>query len=54
MGNIPSVFEKMGVTLEYRGDDIFIPEQDEMEIHTFIDGSILTIYDSPWPGLHLI
>ncbi|MEZ5057450.1 MAG: UDP-N-acetylglucosamine 1-carboxyvinyltransferase [Saprospiraceae bacterium] len=50
LGNIPSVFEKMGVTMEYRGDDIFIPEQDEMEIHTFIDGSILTIYDSPWPG----
>ncbi|MEO1713128.1 MAG: UDP-N-acetylglucosamine 1-carboxyvinyltransferase, partial [Bacteroidota bacterium] len=45
-----SVFEKMGVTLEYQGDDIHIPAQDSYEIQTFIDGSILTIYDSPWPG----
>ncbi len=50
LGNIPSVFEKMGVTMEIQGDDIHIPEQDTMEIQTFIDGSILTVYDSPWPG----
>jgi len=50
LGIIPSVFEKMGVTLEYQGDDIHIPAQDSYEIQTFIDGSILTIYDSPWPG----
>jgi UDP-N-acetylglucosamine 1-carboxyvinyltransferase len=36
--------------MEFRGDDIFIPEQDLYEIDTFIDGSILTIYDAPWPG----
>ena len=50
LGIIPSVFEKMGVTLEYQGDDIHIPAQDSYEIQTFIDGSILTIYDAPWPG----
>ena len=36
--------------MEFRGDDIFIPAQDSYEIQTFIDGSILTIYDNPWPG----
>lgn len=50
LGNIPSVFQKLGIKMEFRGDDIFIPEQDLYEIDTFIDGSILTIYDSPWPG----
>lgn len=50
LGIIPSVFEKMGVQLEIKGDDIFIPAQDEYEIQTFIDGSIMTIYDAPWPG----
>lgn len=50
LGIIPSVFRKMGVNLEFRGDDIFIPAQEELEIQTFIDGSILTIYDAPWPG----
>lgn len=50
LGNIPSVFEKMGVHLEFRGDDIHVPAQEEIEIQTFIDGSILTIYDAPWPG----
>ncbi|MEM1218164.1 MAG: UDP-N-acetylglucosamine 1-carboxyvinyltransferase [Bacteroidota bacterium] len=50
LGIIPSVFEKMGVSLEYQGDDIHIPAQESYEIQTFIDGSILTIYDAPWPG----
>jgi UDP-N-acetylglucosamine 1-carboxyvinyltransferase len=50
LGNIPSVFQKLGIQMEFRGDDIYIPSQDLYEIQTFIDGSILTIYDSPWPG----
>jgi len=50
LGIIPSVFQKMGIKLERRGDDIFIPEQESYEIDTFIDGSILTIADAPWPG----
>jgi len=40
----------MGIKLEKRGDDIFVPAQEKYEIETFIDGSILTIYDAPWPG----
>lgn len=50
LGLIPNVFQRLGIQLERRGDDIFIPEQDNYEIDTFIDGSILTIYDAPWPG----
>jgi UDP-N-acetylglucosamine 1-carboxyvinyltransferase len=50
LGNIPSVFKKLGIQMEFRGDDIYIPSQDLYEIQTFIDGSILTVYDSPWPG----
>jgi UDP-N-acetylglucosamine 1-carboxyvinyltransferase len=50
LGIIPSVFQKLGIQMEFRGDDIFIPSQDLYEIQTFIDGSILTIYDAPWPG----
>ena len=50
LGNIPSVFEKMGVQMQISNGDIFIPAQDSYEIQTFIDGSILTIYDAPWPG----
>ena len=50
LGLIPRVFQKMGIQLERRGDDIFIPEQEEYEIQNFIDGSILTISDAPWPG----
>lgn len=50
LGIIPSVFQKLGIQLEKRGDDIFIPHQDNYEIETFIDGSILTISDAPWPG----
>jgi UDP-N-acetylglucosamine 1-carboxyvinyltransferase len=50
LGNILPVFRKMGVELEIKGDDIYIPAQESYEIQTFIDGSILTIYDAPWPG----
>lgn len=50
LGIIPSVFEKMGINLVFQGDDIFIPRQDSYEIQSFIDGSIMTIYDAPWPG----
>jgi UDP-N-acetylglucosamine 1-carboxyvinyltransferase len=50
LGIIPNVFRRLGIQMERRGDDIFIPAQDRYEIDTFIDGSILTIYDSPWPG----
>ncbi|MFM2266500.1 MAG: hypothetical protein RLZ77_1920, partial [Bacteroidota bacterium] len=51
LGVIPNTFRKLGITLERRGDDIFIPEhKDGYEIKTDIDGSILTIADAPWPG----
>jgi UDP-N-acetylglucosamine 1-carboxyvinyltransferase len=50
LGIIPQVFQKLGIKLERRGDDIFIPAQESYEIDTFIDGSILTIADAPWPG----
>lgn len=50
LGIIPSVFRKLGIQMEFRGDDIYIPSQEHYEIQTFIDGSILTIYDHPWPG----
>ena len=51
LGMIPDVFKRMGIKLEIKGDDIFIPQQDHYEIETFIDGSIMTIADAPWPGL---
>ena len=50
LGIIPTTFRKLGITLEKRGDDIYIPAQDEYEIQEYIDGSILTIADAPWPG----
>jgi UDP-N-acetylglucosamine 1-carboxyvinyltransferase len=50
LGVIPNVFRKLGIVIERRGDDIYIPSQDHYEIDTFIDGSILTIADAPWPG----
>ncbi|GAA4911220.1 UDP-N-acetylglucosamine 1-carboxyvinyltransferase [Mucilaginibacter defluvii] len=50
LGVIPDVFKRLGIKMELRGDDIFIPEQDHYEIDTFIDGSILTVADAPWPG----
>jgi UDP-N-acetylglucosamine 1-carboxyvinyltransferase len=50
LGQIPNVFRKLGVQLEKRGDDIYIPEQTSYEIQNYIDGSVLTIADAPWPG----
>jgi UDP-N-acetylglucosamine 1-carboxyvinyltransferase len=50
LGMIPDVFKRLGINLELRGDDIYIPAQKHYEIETFIDGSILTISDAPWPG----
>lgn len=50
LGIIPTVFRKLGIELELRGDDLYIPAQDSYSIDTFIDGSILTISDAPWPG----
>ena len=50
LGIIPDTFRKLGIKLEQKGDDIFIPAQEEYEIQKFIDGSILTISDAPWPG----
>ena len=51
LGQIPSVFRKLGLTIEKKGDDIFIPAHtDGYEIQNYIDGSILTVADAPWPG----
>ncbi|MDH2206941.1 MULTISPECIES: UDP-N-acetylglucosamine 1-carboxyvinyltransferase [Empedobacter] len=50
LGVIPDVFRKLGIKLERRDDDIYIPAQEHYEIERFIDGSILTISDAPWPG----
>jgi UDP-N-acetylglucosamine 1-carboxyvinyltransferase len=51
LGQLPNVFRKLGITLEKRGDDLFVPAHKEgYEIQNFIDGSILTISDAPWPG----
>ncbi|MBL4862242.1 MAG: UDP-N-acetylglucosamine 1-carboxyvinyltransferase [Crocinitomicaceae bacterium] len=50
LGIIPNIFRRLGIKLERRGDDIYIPQQDSYEIETFIDGSIMTISDAPWPG----
>jgi UDP-N-acetylglucosamine 1-carboxyvinyltransferase len=51
LGIIPTQFERMGIAMERINDDIHIPAQDIYQIETFIDGSILTIADAPWPGL---
>ncbi|WP_088323022.1 UDP-N-acetylglucosamine 1-carboxyvinyltransferase [Polaribacter tangerinus] len=50
LGQIPSVFRKLGITLERQGDDIYIPAQKSYEIQNYIDGSVLTVADAPWPG----
>jgi len=50
LGVIPDKFRQLGIHMETRGDDIFVPEQENYEIQSFLDGSILTIYDNPWPG----
>ena len=51
LGIIPECFRRLGIKLEQRGDDIFVPEQESYEIESFLDGSILTVSDAPWPGL---
>lgn len=51
LGIIPTHFSRMGIYFEKRGDDIYIPAQEHYEIETFLDGSIMTIADAPWPGL---
>ncbi len=51
LGNIPRAFQRLGVRLEVKGDDIVVPRQEHYEIETFLDGSFMTIDDAPWPGL---
>jgi UDP-N-acetylglucosamine 1-carboxyvinyltransferase len=50
LGIIPEKFRQFGISMEFAGDDIIVPEQDLYEIQHFLDGSVLTIYDHPWPG----
>jgi len=50
LGVIPDKFKQLGIQLDFKGDDIHVPAQDIYEIQTFLDGSVLTIYDHPWPG----
>lgn len=50
LGQIPDVFKRLGIQMELRGDDLYIPKQERYEIDTFIDGSILTVADQIWPG----
>lgn len=51
LGIIPEQFRRLGITVRQEGDDLIIPRQDHYEIETFMDGSIMTIADAPWPGL---
>ncbi|MEG2759129.1 MAG: UDP-N-acetylglucosamine 1-carboxyvinyltransferase, partial [Rikenellaceae bacterium] len=51
LGIIPAQFQRLGIKLERRGDNIYIPKHDNYEIESFIDGSIMNIADAPWPGL---
>jgi UDP-N-acetylglucosamine 1-carboxyvinyltransferase len=50
LGIIPEMFQRLGIELHIKGNDIFIPAQESYSIQRFIDGSVLTIYDAPWPG----
>jgi UDP-N-acetylglucosamine 1-carboxyvinyltransferase len=50
LGVIPEKFQQLGIKLEIKGDDIYIPAQDSYQVQTYMDGGILTIYDHPWPG----
>ena len=50
LGIIPTIFRRLGIKIEKKGDDMFIPKQKSYKIDTFIDGSIMTIADAPWPG----
>ena len=51
LGIIPDSFRRLGIKMEQRGDDIYVPTQETYQIESFIDGSIMTIADAPWPGL---
>jgi UDP-N-acetylglucosamine 1-carboxyvinyltransferase len=51
LGMIPDKFRQLGIKLDIQGDDIHVPAQEIYEIQTYLDGSVLTIYDHPWPGL---
>ena len=51
LGIIPEAFRRLGIKMEQRGDDLYIPEQEHYQIESFMDGSIMTIADAPWPGL---
>ncbi|MBR2746967.1 MAG: UDP-N-acetylglucosamine 1-carboxyvinyltransferase, partial [Bacteroidales bacterium] len=51
LGIIPDAFRRLGVNLVQRGDDIYVPAQESYEIESFLDGSIMTLADAPWPGL---
>ncbi|MBQ9642154.1 MAG: UDP-N-acetylglucosamine 1-carboxyvinyltransferase [Bacteroidaceae bacterium] len=51
LGIIPTMFSRLGIQMEHRGDDIYIPEQAHYEVQSFMDGSIMNISDAPWPGL---
>ena len=51
LGIIPDAFRRLGINLEQQGDDIYVPAQDSYEIDSFLDGSIMTLADAPWPGL---
>ncbi len=51
LGIIPMSFRRLGIEIEQRGDDLYVPPQDHYQIETFMDGSILTVADAPWPGL---
>lgn len=50
LGVIPEKFKQLGIKMNFVGDDIHVPEQDVYEVQNFLDGSVLTIYDNPWPG----
>ncbi len=50
LGIIPEKFAQLGIKMEFRGDDVYIPSQEKYEIQTFLDGTVLTISDHPWPG----
>jgi UDP-N-acetylglucosamine 1-carboxyvinyltransferase len=51
LGQIPDKFRQLGIQIEIQDDDIYVPQQDLYEIQTYLDGSVLTVYDHPWPGL---
>lgn len=50
LGIIPEKFSQLGIQMEFKGDDIYVPAQESYEVQTFLDGSIMNFYDNPWPG----